>query len=43
MIHLLLTIQRHIKSVKCIACSRLHWVNARTGRVLEPTGKHKRY
>ena len=31
------------QSVKCIACSRLHWVNPRTGRVLEPTGKHKRY
>jgi hypothetical protein len=24
------------QSVKCIACSRLHWVNPRTGRVLEP-------
>ena len=28
------------QSVKCIACSRLHWVNPRTGRVLEPIGKH---
>jgi hypothetical protein len=28
--------------VKCIACSRVHWVNPRTGRVLEATGKHKR-
>ena len=28
------------QSVKCIACSRLHWVNPRTGRVLEPTSKH---
>jgi hypothetical protein len=26
------------QSVKCVACSRWHWVNPRTGRVLEPTG-----
>ena len=31
------------QSVKCIACSRLHWVNPRTGRVLEPTGKHRSF
>ena len=28
------------QSVKCVACSQLHWVNPRTGRVLEVTGKH---
>jgi hypothetical protein len=28
--------------VKCIACSRVHWVNPRTGRVLEATGKYRR-
>jgi hypothetical protein len=28
--------------VKCIACSRVHWVNPRTGRVLEATGKQRR-
>ena len=30
------------QSVLCTACSQLHWVNPRTGRVLEQTGKHKR-
>jgi hypothetical protein len=30
------------QSVKCVACARLHWVNPRTGRVLEPTEKHRR-
>jgi hypothetical protein len=29
------------QSVKCVACSQLHWVNPRTGRVLEPTRKRK--
>jgi hypothetical protein len=28
--------------VECIACSLPHWVNPRTGRVLEPTSKHVR-
>lgn len=31
------------QSVKCIACSRLHWVSPSTGRVLEPTGVHDTY
>jgi hypothetical protein len=31
------------QSVKCIACLRLHWVNPRTGRVLEPTGKDRSF
>jgi hypothetical protein len=31
------------QSVKCMACSRLHWVNPRTGRVLEPTGKDRSF
>jgi hypothetical protein len=26
------------QSVKCVACSRLHWVSPRTGRVLERAG-----
>jgi hypothetical protein len=30
------------QSVTCIACSRPHWVNPRTGRVLEATSKHAR-
>src|ERR1700676_3277731 len=31
------------QSVKCIACSRSHWVTPRTSRVLEPTGKHRSF
>ena len=30
------------QSVTCIACSRLHWVNPRTGRVLELVGNRGR-
>ena len=30
------------QSVTCMACSRLHWVNPRTGRVLDHTGKYSR-
>jgi len=31
------------QSVECKACSQLHWVNPRTGRVLEPTSKRARF
>jgi hypothetical protein len=29
------------QSVDCVACSQLHWVNPRTGRLLDVTGKYK--
>jgi hypothetical protein len=29
------------QSVECVACSQPHWVNPRTGRVLEATDKHE--